>query len=306
MQRAFRVVVAGFVASVFVAALSPGVARASFPGENGRFALLWSPPNLDVATEVILTASSTNGGKIDDVTVCDYGCHNNSPDWSPNGRRLAFVLERFEDDLPRLVTTRADGSDLRLVYGRQGHYPTSVAWSPDGRHIAFVIARYGTRWLSDIYVIRRGGGHLVRVTQTPHIWKDELDWSSGDRLVFRMHKLRASPKRYELFTMRPDGSRLRQLTTNELPDSSPDWAPGGKRLVFVRRTAQIWTVGLWGKNATMVGHGQSPAWAPDGTRIAYVGSDGAIHTMSPSGSGDVALGSPVTEGGISQLDWRAR
>jgi hypothetical protein len=65
-------------------------------------------------------------------------------------------------------------------------------------------------------------------------------------------------------------------------------------------------MGLWGKNAAMIAQGNDPAWAPDLSRIAYVGVDGAIHTIKPSGHDDVLVGTPVTEGSISELDWRSR
>jgi Tol biopolymer transport system component len=180
-------------------------ASATFPGENGRLALVWTYEP-DVTTDVILTAGATSGVRIDDVTVCDYGCHNDSPDWSPNGRRLAFVLERFEDDLPRLVTTRADGSDLELVYEPPtGAGLSDVAWSPGGDRIAFTrhwFSKLG-HFVSDVYVVRRSGNHLMRLSHTPRRWEAELDWSSENRLVFRSQHGPSLKKRSELFTMRP-------------------------------------------------------------------------------------------------------
>jgi hypothetical protein len=63
-----------------------------------------------------------------------------SPDWSPDGRALAF--ERFG----WLHRIDADGTDeRRLARGR------SPAWSPGGRLIAFVSDRGGT---DDLFTIR--------------------------------------------------------------------------------------------------------------------------------------------------------
>lgn len=116
-------------------------ASAAFPGENGRLALLWTyEPPAGVTTDVILTANADTGAMDDQVTFCDYGCHTNSPDWSPNGRRLAFAWERFEDDPSRLVTTRPDGSDRAVLYKKK--WVSEAAWSADGRRIAFVRSYY--------------------------------------------------------------------------------------------------------------------------------------------------------------------
>ena len=55
-----------------------------------------------------------------------------SPVWSPDGRRIAFVSRR---DGKALYVMNADGSGLRIV-ARVGRLATP-AWSPDGREIAF-------------------------------------------------------------------------------------------------------------------------------------------------------------------------
>jgi hypothetical protein len=105
--------------------------------------------------------------------------------------------------------------------------------------------------------------------------------------------------------MRPNGEELRRLTLNRVPDEEPNWAPGGRRLTFVRG-GDIWTMSAAGENARRIASGRSPAWAPDRSVIAFVGTDGAIHTVKPSGNDETLIGSPVSRGGIWELDWQAR
>jgi Tol biopolymer transport system component len=112
--------------------------------------------------------------------------------------------------------------------------------------------------------------------------------------------------RFELFTMRPNGKALRQLTDNNVRDSEPDWGPGGGRLAFVRG-GEIWTMNASGENASSIASGHSPTWAPDGSLIAFVSAaDGAIHTVKPSGEDETSIGNPTDEGRISELDWQPR
>jgi Tol biopolymer transport system component len=77
------------------------------------------------------------------------------PDWSPDGRRIAFSRRG------RLLTIGSDGRGLRrLATGEQIGAP---AWSPDGRHLVFV--RNG-----DLYVLRSNGRGLHRILDA-----DEFD-----------------------------------------------------------------------------------------------------------------------------------
>src|SRR3954451_12001699 len=58
--------------------------------------------------------------------------HADSPTWSPDGKRLAFVLKNA------IWTARADGTDRRRVISLARGLPFDPAWSPDGKRIAYV------------------------------------------------------------------------------------------------------------------------------------------------------------------------
>jgi Tol biopolymer transport system component len=85
------------------------------------------------------------------------------PDWSPDGRRLAFAApaHRF-GDTQHIHTVRADGSGLRRLTDLEGRGGTSPAWSPDGRYMAFI--RNG----EDLYVMRSNGRGVRRIVDVGH------------------------------------------------------------------------------------------------------------------------------------------
>ena len=73
------------------------------------------------------------------------------PQWSPDGRRLAFVRDE------EIWVVEADGSRLAKVTGHRAG-TSAPRWSPDGKRLAFVSRRRGWSqvWVIDAPVPRRG------------------------------------------------------------------------------------------------------------------------------------------------------
>jgi Tol biopolymer transport system component len=90
------------------------------------------------------------------------------PDWSPDGRRIAFRARNH------IFTLRADGRGLRRLTAPKENPPgqgsSDPTWSPDGRYIAF-IRDY------DLYVMRANGRGLRRLIDAPD--PDPADRTKG-------------------------------------------------------------------------------------------------------------------------------
>jgi Tol biopolymer transport system component len=157
------------------------------------------------------------------------------PTWSPDGQWIAFGFGTFfggRDTRPaKVMMVRADGSqqarDLTKGLPNSG-FPS---FSPDGTRLAYRVwgeadgkGDYGIR------VLTMADGSVKTLTT-------ELDnfpsWSpKGDVIAFTRRTGGTDDYDYDIFTMRPDGSNIRQLTKTPGNDSHSSWSPDGRSILW--------------------------------------------------------------------------
>lgn len=108
----------------------------------------------------------------------------------------------------------------------------------------------------------------------------------------------------EIYTMKPDGSGVKQLTTSPLgmASSEPAWSSDGRRLAFVTGTlgaTQISAMNADGSDQRVVVSGRyntNPRWLPDGRRITFLSnrsSDSGVYVTALDGSPLTGLSSDL-------------
>ena len=212
---------------------------------------------------------------------------------SPDGARIAYAVRSIEGYATLWIANR-DGSNPRALTSGAEANDMWPAWSPDGTRIAFQGDRGGG--LSDIYVINLDGTGLRQLTfdPLPGVTAEvHPAWSpDGSRIAFASNV----GGHYDLYTIRPDGTDLKRITSTIDSDLEPSWSPDGSRLVVRRVTPDnewdIWLLDADGSNPQRVrlsGYQQAPAWRGDGAVITFtsrpaLGQPWQVWTMNADGT----------------------
>jgi Tol biopolymer transport system component len=280
------------LAALLLAAVAAPGASASFPGSNGKFAVVVEacpPGEDDDGDRRRLRAYSANGKNVGELTDCT--ADRFGPNWSADGTRVAFVQGGGDDPFGSVA---ADGSDLRPIPvdskgGSSGFYGPSFA--PDGEQVVFTFAQ-------SIFRSRLDGSALeeLRPQASCNGNSDnctDLDgpvWSpDGKTIAFESQQFAFGPGKKPklkpgIWLMRAsDGKLIRRVAKG---GGQVDWSPDSKRLVFASAYERDENGKVDGGNLYVVranGKGKPrrvartgttalavPTWAPDGNSIAYI------------------------------------
>ncbi|HET9907197.1 MAG TPA: hypothetical protein VFQ23_11165, partial [Anaerolineales bacterium] len=139
-------------------------------------------------------------------------------DWSPDGNTIAFAMAVDQPDAYEIFLMGADGSNVRqLTYGLAG-IGGSLDWSPDGKYLLIYAGPQGDK---DIFRIDVEAKTAVQLTDGGN---NAASSFSPDGQWIAFNSLRNNDQA-DIFIMRPDGSSLRQVTTDPEPDWQPQWEP---------------------------------------------------------------------------------
>jgi TolB protein len=154
-------------------------------------------------------------GRIEPTLLTDVGGSNSAPDWSPDGRTIAFQSTR-DGNLDIYVLAVAGSFPRQLTEHPDADH--SPAWSPDGARIAFVSDRDGNE---EIYVMAADGSNQTRLTFASDFDKGPAWSPDGQFIVYYSSWLRNA----EIWVMRADGSARMKLTDHADFDGFPAWQP---------------------------------------------------------------------------------
>ncbi len=129
-----------------------------------------------------------------------------APVFSPDGRTLAYLaMERpgYESDRFRIVLYAWPDGPARVLTEAWDRSPGSLAFSADGRTLYATAPNLGQ---VSLFAVDVASGSVRTVVRDGHV---RSAGSAGERIVYGLDHLR-SP--VELYSVRPDGTEVRQLT----------------------------------------------------------------------------------------------
>jgi TolB protein len=139
-------------------------------------------------------------------------------DWAPIGDRIAFAMAVDQPDSYEVFIMDADGTDVRqLTRGLPG-IGGSLDWSPDGRSLLIYAGLPGDK---NIFLVNVDAQTAAQLTNGGN---NAASSFSPDGQWIAFNSLRNNDQA-DIFIMRPDGSDVRQVTSDPEPDWQPQWEP---------------------------------------------------------------------------------
>ena len=261
----------------------PGPSEATFPGANGKIAFV---SGIDSYRGIyVMNADGTGQTPLTDPLVFTF---TGSPDWSPDGSRLAFDALTIGGPTGAtfaIWVMNADGSGLVQLPQVQGYH---AVWSPDGSKIAFTKS-------GEIYSMNSDGTGVTNLTNNPASDSSPAWSPDGSKIAFPTYR----DADWELWVMNADGSNPTRLTYIPGSDGDPDWSPDGSKIAFAHYATKndLYVMSSDGSGQVNITNSPSaddthPRWSPDGSRIAFrSGRAGEVdvYTINPDGTGEARL-----------------
>jgi TolB protein len=226
------------------------------------------------------------------------------PSVSPDSKQLVFQSNRSGSN--QLYVMDLESKQTRDLTSMELGAETPV-FSPDGENIVF--AAYVDEGNNDVFVMKKDGSDIKRLTFGPG-YDGHPHWSAdGTRIVFNSDRTTPDPtaswveRWHEIFSIKTDGSGLRQHTRCQAVCTYPSLSPDGEKVLYrkvintsgfnwglrsIEKNSEIFIAAADGSNETNLTNNAAfdgwPVFSPDGKQIAF-----ASNRTGPALTGQIWL-----------------
>jgi Tol biopolymer transport system component len=161
-----------------------------------------------------------------------------APSWSPDGKQIAVGVGEFStfrdsgigskkpvdpvNGGAQVAILNADGSGFHLVTSGPNNN-AFASFAPDGKHLVYRTQGPDGEGLRMMNLEDHSEKVLTEGYDNFPVWSPH-----GDRIAF----MRRIDGFFQLLTIRPDGTNLKQLTHSRGNEAHMAWSPDGERMLF--------------------------------------------------------------------------
>jgi len=181
------------------------------------------------------------------IKQLSFGGENAEAYFSSDGKQLIFQSKRDGRGCDQIYTMNADGSNVRMVSNGEGRTTCSY-FQKGNKQILYASTHLGSK-------------------ECP----PNPDFSKG--YVWAIYP------EYDIFTAKPDGSKIKQLTAAKGYDAEATVSPDGKKIIFTSERdgdLDLYSMDKNGKNVRRLtnelGYDGGAFFSPDSEQIVYRGS----------------------------------
>lgn len=210
---------------------------------DGQQIICYAKLKADHHSHVVVAARNGSNIHFPNCLGEDYSCTF----FLPSGKEVIWTSNRDHPDLPgtdfhssqlpagmELYISDQNGNQLRRLTNNSW-YDAEVSISPDGKYVLFTRQVNGQ---DDLWRMKIDGSGEEQITKT-------ADWQEGgafylpdsETIIYRAWRITdegQKVKPMEIFTIKQDGTSLRQITHDGGTNWSPFPCPDGRHFVFVK------------------------------------------------------------------------
>ena len=198
-----------------------------------------------------------------------------NPVWSPDGKYIAFVSNRKDEDQFQLYIIPFRGGEAHPVTELKGLFG-GLVWSPDSKKIMFQF--------------QKTDKHIIEMEKDEEAKKLGIVERHVKRVFFKEDGCGYNPEeRWHIWTTGLNSLKSKQITKdNRFEEGFPVWSPDGKEIAFLSNRTDdpdmkpydegVFTIPASGGEIKQLktprGMKMFLSYSPDGKNIAYYGADG--------------------------------